>query len=178
MANISWGKPKLLCRKIETGKTYKWREVLTPVEGTTNYATTKGDKLEAKFEGGDYADIKYKKNTGALTFDEFVLKGQKKPFADVDGVIEGEYEFAVQPEDATVPGGLFIKRGHISVEPKFTSEEGTRITYTVDTIAPQDGSESFKIGTITVTKSGEDITAVSCAPLEAESDVVESTPVA
>lgn len=178
MALIGWGKPNLFVQKLETGKAYKWRGITTPVEGTTNFETSKGDKMEAKFEGGAYADVQYKKNTNTLTFDLFVRKGDKKPFADVDGVIKGEYKVALQPEDPTVPSGLLLKKCKISSEVKYTSEEGTKLTYTVEPIAPEDESASFQMGTITVTKTGDDITAITCTEYEAESDVEDSSPAA
>lgn len=173
MANIGWGKPSLFV-KSRTIANALWRQLANPVEDTTSYETSKGDKLEAKVEGGKYEDVKYKENTGTLTFDIRVAKGRKKPFQDHDGVIDGEWEFALQPEDAAVPAGLYIKRAVISSEVKFASADGTTYTYTVEPLAPEAGGDALAVGTVTVSKDEQTskITGITCTELEGESEEV------
>ena len=50
MAVLAWGKPRIFVKKLGVGGS--WIELPTPVEGSTQLSTTKGDKNEAKIEGG------------------------------------------------------------------------------------------------------------------------------
>ena len=75
MAVLGWGKPRILVKDLDaTGAA--WEELPTPVENSTQLATTKGDKQEAKIEGGENEDVKYGKNTYALTFNIRAAKGR------------------------------------------------------------------------------------------------------
>ena len=100
MAQIGWGKNRHGVRDFANNK--GWRELPTPAEDTWEVTAEKGDKLEAKLEGGKNQDVKYKENTNTITFDIRVAKGQKKPFADKNGIIAKEYEYFSQPEDPEV----------------------------------------------------------------------------
>ncbi len=140
MAAISWGKPKIWLSKLDAeGKPTTWESVPTPAEGTTTLNTTKGDKKEAKIEGGENEAVKYNRNTFALEFTIRASKGRVKLAEDDDGVIEGEYALKLQPEDPTVQG-LSIDRGTLSFEPTYTTEEGIQWKYTIDALVPYDNS--------------------------------------
>ena len=65
MAVIGWGKPRVFIKDLDASAP-KWEELPTPVEDSTQLTTTKGDKQEAKIEGGENEDVKYGKNTYAL----------------------------------------------------------------------------------------------------------------
>ena len=138
MAAISWGKPKIWISKLNTsGEPTTWKEVPTPAEGTTTLNTTKGDKKEAKIEGGENEAVKYNRNTFALEFTIRATKGREKLADDDDGVIDGEYALKLQPEDPTVEG-LAIDRGTLSFEPTYTAEDGVQWKYTIDALVPSD----------------------------------------
>ena len=67
---LSWGKCKIWIGKLGDSDTppSSWTEVPTPVENSTVLTGTKGDKTEAKVEGGEVEAVKYGKNTYTLTF--------------------------------------------------------------------------------------------------------------
>lgn len=151
MAVIGWGRPTIVISKLNTsGEPTTWTEVPTPAEDTTNLTTTKGDKTEAKLEGGANEDVKYGRNTYALAYQIRIAKGKTMPFKAVDGVVEGEYAVAVQPEDPTVPG-IMIKKSVVSAEDTFATAEGGAIMYTHDALQPNEGSQ-VEWGEITITR--------------------------
>lgn len=159
---LSWGKPRIFLKKIGSS-TAAIIELFTPVEDSTQLSTTKGDKKEAKIEGGENEAVKYSKNTYALSaairlgFDG--TANRKKPIEDSDGVIEGEYELYLQPEDPKAPG-LHMRRCTVSVEDSYTAADGVTLTYTFDAV--KDGSyDQIEWGTVTVTPTTGTPTSVS-----------------
>lgn len=154
MAVIGWGKPTIVISKLDDeGNPTTWTEVPTPAENTTSLTTTKGDKTEAKLEGGANEDVKYGKNTYALAYQIRIAKGKTQPFVALDGVVEGEYAVAVQPEDPAVPG-IMMKKSVVSAEDAYTSADGGAIIYTHDALQPNEGSQ-VEWGVITI-KRGTD----------------------
>ena len=148
MSTIAWGKPRIFVKKA--GET-TWKEVPTPKEGTVSLETSKGDKQEAKIEGGEYFDVKYNANTYALSFEEFNAKGREPSFKDVDGVVAGSFEVYLQPEDAAVPG-FHIAKGTISAEHTYTVSDGATVKYNIDAL--KDGAHAqVEWGTVSVTES-------------------------
>ena len=135
MANIGWGKPRIIVQKLdaEGNGTGDWIELDTPVEGTTTLATTKGDKQEAKIEGGENEDVRYNKNTYALSLEIRAVKGRKKPIADDDGIINDKYQVYLQPEDAGVDG-FHMPMTTVSVEDNWDTEDGGSWVYTFDAL--------------------------------------------
>lgn len=159
MAVIGWGKPRIFVKNLDdsTG----WKEVPTPAEDTTTLETTKGDKAEAKLEGGANEDVKYNVNTYALSYQIRIAKGKTMPFENNDGLIEGNYAVALQPEDPLVPGFMFEK-SVVSAEDTFTADNGGAITYTHDALKPDTGNQ-IKWGVISVTESEGTISDVKIA---------------
>ena len=133
MAMIGWGKPRIFYKPLGEGGT--WKEFNTPVEGSTTLSTTKGDKTEAKIEGGANEDVKYGNNTYALTFNIRAAKDRSRPIEDIDGVISKNYAIALQPEDPTVQG-FVIEAATASVEDSFSSADGGVWAYTFDALVP------------------------------------------
>lgn len=138
----SWGKCTIWIAKLVNGTPSTWKKIYTPVDGSTQLQTTKGEKKEAKIEGGDNEAVKYNKSTYALVFN---IRGgnedgtpREKPFDDNDGVIEGEYALKLQPEDASVEG-LNLERGTLSCEDQWSSADGTIWAYTFDALKPASG---------------------------------------
>lgn len=140
---LAWGKCKVWTSKLEKGKPTTWKEWPTPVEDSTNLTPTKGDKKEAKIEGGEYEAVKYGKNTYLVELE--VRQGNEdgtprtKPVEDIDGVVEGEYAMKLQPEDATV-AGFTIDRCIISCEDSWNTADGGRWKYTFDALKPSEGN--------------------------------------
>lgn len=160
MSVISWGKPRLLAKKLGGGGT--WFELPTPVQDSTELTTTKGDKKEAKIEGGENEDVKYERNTYSLAANIRAAKDRKKPFDDADGVIEGNYAFALVPEDATNRGFVF-RKSVVSAADTFTAADGGIWEYTFDAI--KDGTnDQIEWGVITVTETTGSISKVECTP--------------
>lgn len=155
---IGWGKPRLFKKKLGD-ENAKWEEIPTPAEGTTQLTTTKGDKVEAKLEGGANEDVRYNANTYALAFQIRLAKGKKVPFEHNDGIITDNYAFALVPEDPEVPSGFIMDKAVVSVEDTFTSADGGAITYTLDALKPEKGNQ-LKWGVVKVTESGGTISSI------------------
>lgn len=152
--SLSWGKCTIWISKLsDAGVATTWTKIPTPVEGSTTLSTSKGDKKEAKVEGGLYEGIKYNKNTYSLEFEIRAVKGRDKIAEDVDGVIDGEYKLLLQPEDSAVEG-IQIDRGILSMEPSYTTEDGTKWKYTMDALIPSDESNSVKFEVVTDPTAG------------------------
>lgn len=141
MANLSWGKPKLEIVKLEQStdlSSASWTEIATPVENTTKLNTEKGEKKEAKIEGGEVIDVKVGKSKYSLEFELYAQKGKEKPIADEDGVILDHYAIRLTPEDKTNKG-LMIKKAAVSVETTWDSEIGEKWKYTFEALKPAEG---------------------------------------
>ncbi|MBQ5839920.1 MAG: VCBS domain-containing protein [Bacteroidaceae bacterium] len=165
MAMIGWGKPRIFYKEIGKDKeSATWKEFHTPMEGSTTLSTTKGDKQEAKIEGGANEDVKYGKNTYALTFNIRAAKDRVRPIEDEDGVIKTNYAIAVQPEDPKVPG-FAMEATTASVEDNFTSADGGVWAYTFDALQPTQTSMSnvkqVQWGVINVTEANGTISNIT-----------------
>ena len=134
MAVIGWGKPRIFYKELGN-KSAKWAEFATPAEGTTSLATTKGDKTEAKVEGGANEDVKYNKNTYALTFNLRAAKNRQRPIEDNDGIVTKNYAIVLQPEDPEVQG-FAMEATTASVEDSFSAADGGVWAYTFDALVP------------------------------------------
>lgn len=172
MAVIGWGKPRIVFKDLDAS-TPKWEEAPTPVQDSTQLTPTKGDKTEAKLEGGANEDVKYNKNTYALTFNIRKAKGRKCPIPHSDGVVAHNYAIALQPEDPEVPG-IAMEKCTVSVEDSWSSSEGGIWAITFDALQPASGNQ-VKDGVIAITGSGDSITSVTITP-EGEDSPVEVAP--
>lgn len=140
MDNLSWGKPDVFVKKkTET----QWTKLPPAVLDSTTLTTTKGEKKEAKIEGGGVEAVKYDYNTYALEMS--IRKGKdngetrKLPFDDTDGVVPGVYEFMLIPEDHQALG-FKVAQSVISVEDTFTASEGAQWKLTFDFLRPDEGN--------------------------------------
>lgn len=131
---ISWGVPTIKAKKIgtETAITFP-----TPVDGSTQLSTEKGDKMEALIEGGEPEAIKYKRGKYTLEFQIRLGSNDKVkrnfPIDGLDGVVSGEYELELAAEDEEAPGFKFAK-SVCSYEDSYTSEDGVIRTYTFESL--------------------------------------------
>ena len=126
MANIAWGKPRIFVKDVDGGTEQnpeKWIELPTPVEDSTELSAEKGDKLEARIEGGENEDVKYKRSTYTLAFNIRKAKRRQAPFPSVDGVVDHHFAVLLQPEDPAVEG-FYISSTTVSVDETFTAAEG------------------------------------------------------
>lgn len=167
MAVIGWGKPRIFYKDLDADSP-AWAEMPTPVEDSTSLETTKGDKQEAKIEGGENEDVKYGKNTYALTFNIRAAKGRKRPISDDDGVVAHNYAIAVQPEDPEVQG-FCMEKTTVSVEDTFTSADGGVWAYTFDALKPSADKKQIVWGKIIVTGDNP-ITKIECDPEDTSGD--------
>lgn len=139
-AVLSWGKPTIEVRTAGSNGTYT--TLPTPMEGTTELQSEKGDKMEAKIEGGENEAVKYKRNTYTLVFNIRKALGRTLPFAIDDGLVSGTYEFKLTPEDPTAPG-FILHVGVVSINETWSAEDGGVWEITVDALRPDDGSETI-----------------------------------
>lgn len=143
MAQLSWGKPSIefgKCGADGAAPTTWDKLAFDPVENSTKLTPTKGEKKEAKVEGGENEAVKYGKNTYVFEFEVRGAKGRTKPIPDSDGVVEGEYAVRLTPEDPTVEG-ILIDKSTVSVEETFDTAEGKKWKYTFDVLKPTTGNQ-------------------------------------
>lgn len=139
MAVISWGKCEISYAVSTDGVPgTDWQAFEIPKLDSTQLSTTAGDETLAQEEGGGVVDAKYTKNSYELTFDLFVKKGGKEPFADDDGTVAGEWALRVRPEDPECYG-LAIDRCVVRKELNFSSADGITYHYVVKCLKPAEG---------------------------------------
>lgn len=163
MSVLGWGKCRLLAKDLDTPGA-KWFEFPTPAENTTTLETTKGDKQEAKVEGGENEDVRYAKSTYTLNAHIRAAKGRKKPIADSDGIIDHNYAIAVQPEDPLAQG-IYIPKAKVSVNDTFSTEYGGVWEYAFDALK-NEGTTQVQMGVITVDETGDVINDVTYTAVE------------
>lgn len=149
MSVLGWGKCKVFIKDLDT-EGAKWVELPTPVENSTTLETTKGDKQEAKVEGGENEDVRYAKSTYVLNLNIRAAKGRAKPIQDSDGIVDHNYEVAVQPEDPQAIG-IHIPKSKPSVEDTWSTEEGGIWNYAFDALKNETTTQ-VEMGVITVTR--------------------------
>lgn len=150
MSVTAWGKCSIFAQKVGATKN-EWDKLPTPKEGTTNVTPTKGDTMTQTEEGGGTVDRKTKKSTYEAAYQLFIKKNQSQPFKTIDGIVEGNYRFAIQPEDPEVPGA-YMGNTTIGAEEAFTTEDGALVTYTHSALIPE-GDVVAK----TTNANGEDV---------------------
>ena len=138
MSVTAWGKCSIFVKDLSNSSA-NWKKIDTPKEDTTQVNPTKGDTMTATEEGGGTVDRKTKKSTYELTYQLFIKKGVAQPFPTIDGVVEGDYAVAVQPEDPEVPG-VYMGKTSVGAEEAFTTADGALITYTHAALIPDGDS--------------------------------------
>lgn len=140
---ISWGIPTIKVYKYN-GATAGSTPITfpTPVEGSTQLSSEKGDKMEARVEGGEAEAIKYKRGKYALTLQIRRGAGRQMPIKGVDGVVQGEWKVELEPEQKNEGApGFTIQKAVCSYEDTYTSEDGAIRTYTFESLKSGDGSQ-------------------------------------
>lgn len=150
MSVTSWGKCSIFIQKVGTKKN-EWDKLDTPKEDSTQITPTKGDTMTQTEEGGGTVDRKTKKSTYEAAYQLFYKKAVAQPFQTIDGVIEGNYRLAIQPEDPELPG-VYMGNTTVGAEEAYTTTDGALITYTHSALIP-DGDPVAK----TTDAKGDDV---------------------
>lgn len=150
MSVTSWGKCSIFIQPVGSAKN-EWDKLDTPKEDSTQVTPTKGDTMTQTEEGGGTVDRKTKKSTYEAAYQLFIKKGVSQPFKTIDGVVEGNYRLAIQPEDPELPG-VYMGNTTVGAEEAFTTADGALITYTHSALIP-DGDVVAK----TINKKNEDV---------------------
>lgn len=150
MSVTSWGKCSIFIQKVGTKKN-EWDKLDTPKEDSTQVTPTKGDTMTQTEEGGGTVDRKTKKSTYEAAYQLFYKKAVAQPFQTIDGVIEGNYRLAIQPEDPELPG-VYMGNTTVGAEEAYTTADGALITYTHSALIP-DGDPVAK----TTDDKGDDV---------------------
>ena len=150
MSVTSWGKCSIFIQKVGTKKN-EWDKLDTPKEDSTQITPTKGDTMTQTEEGGGTVDRKTKKSTYEAAYQLFYKKAVAQPFQTIDGVIEGNYRLAIQPEDSELPG-VYMGNTTVGAEEAYTTADGALITYTHSALIP-DGDPVAK----TTDAKGDDV---------------------
>ena len=163
MAKIPWGKPRIFVKDADAANSNAY-ELFTPVEDSTELTPTKGDKLEAKIEGGENEDVKYKRSTYALTFNIRKAKGRKAPFPARDGVVDHHFAVMLQPEDPTCEG-FYIEANTVSIDDTYTAADGAIWQIQMDAVAAQSG-DTVKWGQVNLNAAGTQVRFIERSSLE------------
>lgn len=150
MSVTSWGKCSIFIQPVGSAKN-EWDKLDTPKEDSTQVTPTKGDTMTQTEEGGGTVDRKTKKSTYEASYQLFFKKGVSQPFKTIDGVVEGNYRLAIQPEDPELPG-VYMGNTTVGAEEAFTTADGALITYTHSALIP-DGDVVAK----TTSNKNEDV---------------------
>lgn len=147
---ISWGVPTIKATKlaadgsVATGDAAKAVTFPTPVDGSTQLSTEKGNKMEALVEGGEPEAIKYKRGRYTLEFQVRFGAGRKPEdlIDGTDGVVEGEWQLELEAEDkASGAPGFKFPKSVCSYEDSYTSEDGIIRTYSFESLKPASGAQ-------------------------------------
>lgn len=158
MSILGWGKCRVVVKDLDE-VSGAWKDLPTPVEDSTTLETTKGDKQEAKIEGGENEDVRYSKNSYVLNLSIRAAKGRAKPIVDDDGIVTHNYAVAVQAEDPEAPG-ILIDKAKVSVSSTWSTSEGGIWEYSFDALKPDSG-RMVKEGPVTIQESAGNISSVT-----------------
>ena len=138
---ISWGVPKITVKNLAAGSTAIVFH--TPVDGSTQLSSEKGDKMEALIEGGEPEAVKYKRGKYALEFQIRLGDSHNHWQIDgTDGVVEGEWSVELEPEDfSSGAPGFKMPKAVCSYTDSYSSAEGIIRTYTFDSLKPDSGKQ-------------------------------------
>lgn len=155
MAKIPWGKPRLFTKNADDANAVAY-EHPTPVEDSTELTPTKGDKMEAKVEGGQNEDVKYKRSTYELAYNIRKATGRKAPYPATDGLVNDHYGIMLQPEDDNCEG-FYIESSTVGVDDTYTAADGAIWEVHHDAVQAASG-DTVKWGTVKVDANGESVT--------------------
>lgn len=149
MSKVNWGIPRIFVKDMDDEQA-AWYELNTPVEDSTELTSSQGDKLEAKIEGGENEDVKYKRSTYELVYNIRMLKGRQSPFPISDGVVDHKFAVLLQPEDPDCEG-FYIESSTVAVDQSYTAADGSMWQIHHDALKASKG-DTVKWGKIVVTE--------------------------
>lgn len=152
MSKVNWGIPRIFV-KDNDDNAGAWYEIPTPAEDTTELTSSQGDKMEAKIEGGENEDVKYKRSTYELAYNVRMLKGRQSPFPISDGVVDHKYAVLLQPEDPDCEG-FYIEGSTVTVDVNYSAADGSRWEVHHDALKASRG-DTVKWGKVTLATTGE-----------------------
>lgn len=137
---ISWGKPAITATPVTGTGATGGGALPTPVDGSSELSTEKGEKLEALIEGGEAEAVKYKASKYTFVCQIRFGKDRTMPIDGTDGVVPGEWTLALVPDETGAPG-FTMHRAVCSYEESWTSADGGIRTYTFESLKPQTGNQ-------------------------------------
>jgi hypothetical protein len=145
---ISWGIPTIKVTPGD-GVDSKYTSAITfptPVDGSTQLSSEKGDKMEALIEGGEPEAVKYKRGKYTLEFQVRIGKDRLPSASNMidgtDGVVPGEWQVKLEPEDkASGAPGFTMPKAVCSYTDTYSSADGIIRTYTFDSLKPDTGAQ-------------------------------------
>lgn len=135
---LSWQKCHIYVQK--QGET-NWRKLEASAEGSTKINVSKGDKKEAKIEGGEVEAVIYSSNKYALET-EIRIGATTDPdlgFGFKDGICDDRYAVRVVPANTKAKAVQFDSTV-VSSEESYSSEEGIKLKLTFDALKPTTGN--------------------------------------
>lgn len=153
MARLQWGKPLIYFANATSllpgGYGFNTTINLTNYtlfntikEGTASLTTNKGDKTEAKGEGGEIIDARYNANSYTLEFEVFAKDNELIQMTSLNGVIQGVFSVIIYPEDYTNLDAIAIQCATASVEESWNATDGKTYKYTFEAILPSEHAAS------------------------------------
>ena len=158
MSNLSWGKPRIFVKDLDT-ENAPWKELNTPVQDSTELQSTKGDRMDAPIEGGENEETKYKDSSFAVVYNIRKYKGRAVPIPNKNGVAKKHYAFMLQPEDPTNIG-FYIEKTTVSVDDTFTANDGAIWAIQHDALTATSGN-TVKWGTVAIANGTGDAKTLS-----------------
>ena len=140
---LNWGKNRIDFKPSVNGAPQvggDWSRIEEIRENTTQLTTTEGTDLEAKIEGGEVIDSLPGANSYKLEFEVFVEKGGVLPFADNNGVVQGNWSLRVIPvEDEACPA-IAIDNCTIKAVHDYNTTDAWRVKYIATVLKPASGN--------------------------------------
>ena len=137
--NYLFGKPTIMFKKLND-ESAVWKKMPTPKQDTTSLETEEGEDIELRDEGGDILDSIFGTASYSLTFEILKKKGEALPIDDENGVVKGEYSFAVSSADVDdEPMAFLMPRCSVKVNRSYARGDGYRATYSVRAMKPSSG---------------------------------------
>lgn len=135
---LSWQKCNIYVQKEGTNT---WRKLEASAEGSTKINVTKGDKKEAKIEGGEVEAVIYASNKYTLET-EIRIGAETDPdmgFGFKDGICNDRYGVRVVPTNPRAKA-IQIDSAVVSSEESYSSDEGIKVKLTFDALKPTTGN--------------------------------------
>lgn len=155
MSKVNWGIPRIFVKDLDEANA-SWYEHPTPIEDSTELTSSQGDKMEAKIEGGENEDVKYKRSTYEFVYNIRMLKGRQSPFPIADGVVDHKFAVLLQPEDAECEG-FYIESSTVAVDINYSAADGSRWEVHHDALKAAKG-DTVKWGKVTTTTTDGKLT--------------------